>query len=113
MTKATYTLKHTDEEIGLEYYDIILKGTKIGDFEFAPKQNCVTWIGIDEEYQGKGIGTQILRTISNDFGTIYLAPMDEDNEKLYKRIGSQVDEGSKVYNDWGFGHDQGFGLYEI
>ena len=65
-------------------------------------------IDVEEAYRNLGIGTAALKALSSEFGSIFLAPDNEDAQRLYDRIGYEVtDKG-----DW-YAVDQGFGVYEI
>lgn len=70
-------------------------------------------IDVLDEYQGKGIGTQLLKhTIekASNLGlssSIVLAPDNERAKRWYERIGSEIYD-----NDW-LSVDQGFGVYRI
>ena len=44
-----------------------------------------------EEFRNKGYGTQILKMLAQKYGKIYLCPTDENNERLYARIGEEID----------------------
>lgn len=65
-------------------------------------------IDINEEYRNQGIGTEALKLLSREFGTVTVAPDNEDAQRLYERIGYDVtDKG----DNWSV--DQGYGVYEI
>ncbi|MBR0076257.1 MAG: GNAT family N-acetyltransferase [Synergistaceae bacterium] len=44
-----------------------------------------------EAFRNKGYGTQILKMLAQKYGKIYLCPTDENNERLYARIGEEID----------------------
>ncbi|MBR0075681.1 MAG: GNAT family N-acetyltransferase [Synergistaceae bacterium] len=47
---------------------------------------------IFEAFRNKGYGTQILKMLAQKYGKIYLCPTDEDNERLYARIGEEIEK---------------------
>lgn len=110
MTNLSY-IRHSESETGA-FFDILINGKEVGYAEITPA-NYVADITIYEEHRGQGIGTAALQRLSKDLGTLYLAPDNEGAERLYARIGSVVADNSHIYNLWGWGVDQGYGLYEI
>ena len=65
-------------------------------------------IDVDEDKRGQGIGTAFLRFLSEAHGDIYVAPDNEDAQRLYDRLGYDVTD----KDDWCY-VDQGFGVYRI
>lgn len=65
-------------------------------------------IDIAEGHRNHGYGTELLKTLSDEFGSIYVAPDNEDAQRLYDRLGYDVSD----KGDWCY-VDQGFGVYEI
>lgn len=64
-------------------------------------------IDIYEEHQNKGYGTEALKRLASDyFDGIYLAPTNEDNQRLYDRLGEEMTEDVPEV-------DQGYGVYTI
>ena len=65
-------------------------------------------IDIAEDHRNCGYGTEFINYLSREFGSVFLAPDNEDAQRLYDRLGYDVtgkDEWSYV--------DQGYGVYEI
>lgn len=48
-------------------------------------------IGIDEEYQNRGYGTEVLKNLAREHGGIYICPDNPDAERLYRRLGEEID----------------------
>lgn len=104
-TRANEEASYTSME-----YVMMLDGKEIGcaslivDSESAYCER----IDIDEAYRNQGHGTKLLKTLSSEFGSVFVAPDNEDAQRLYDRIGFDVtSEG-----DW-WAVDQGYGVYEI
>lgn len=64
-------------------------------------------ITIQAEHRNKGIGTETIRALAKQYGYIYFAPTDEDNQRLYERIAEE--EPAHMNHDV----DQGFGIYYL
>ena len=111
----------------IEVYDhhdieIYANGVKVGTLDYVDQFNddndiCyIERIDIDEEYRGRGIGTEVLKnTLCSEYGfySVVVAPDNDDAKRLYERIGTKyihpmnVDECDFSYND------QGYGVYVI
>ena len=65
-------------------------------------------IDIDEAYRNQGYGTKLLKTLSSEFGSVFVATDNEDAQRLYDRIGFDVTSDG----DW-WAVNQGYGVYEI
>ncbi|XJS09826.1 GNAT family N-acetyltransferase [Aerococcaceae bacterium WGS1372] len=106
-TKELYTAD------GWKHYkrDVLLNGEVIGDISYMTclaEEEDLCYIedfGINPEYQNKGYGTQVLKEMSSEFWTAYLAPTNENNQRLYERLGEEVRD------DKYDGVDQGYGVY--
>lgn len=61
-------------------------------------------IDIDEQYRNQGHGSSALLELSRMFGGIIVAPDNADAQRLYDRIGTEINDDM---------YDQGFGVYEI
>ncbi len=70
------------------------------------KSTYVDRIDIYEAHRNHGFGTAFLMALSKLYGSVVLAPDNEDARRLYDRLGNDV---SKDY--WMV--DQGYGVYEI
>ena len=51
----------------------------------------VATIEIYEPYRNCGHGSSTLKQLAEKYGSIYLCPTDEDNERLYARLGKEVE----------------------
>ena len=95
------TIEHTimveDTEVGKAY--II---TKDGEDE-----SYLEDITIEEAHRNKGYGTQAIRALAAQYGYIYFAPTDENNQRLYDRIAEE----EPAYKDHEV--DQGYGVYYL
>lgn len=65
-------------------------------------------IDVEEDMRNQGIGSDFLRFLSTTYGDIYVAPDNEDAQRLYDRLGFDVTD----RDDWCY-VDQGFGVYRI
>lgn len=91
-------------------YVMLLDGQEIGwaSVQVDSSSAYCERIDIDEANRNHGFGTELLRSLSDEFGSIFVAPDNEDAQRLYDRLGYDVtDKG-----DW-WAVDQGFGVYEI
>lgn len=92
-------------------FDIVLDGQKIGYASAMYEEGTDTYIDridIDEDYRNHGYGTAALHVLADTFGgMIYLAPDNEDAQRLYDRLGWEYTGENADYVD------QGFGVYEI
>lgn len=95
----------------LSHYDIMLDGEKIGTVAVehydTDDSDYVEGIYIDEQYRGRGIGTEIL---TENFMGAYIAADNEDAARLYDRICRWTSE--DYLGDWE-SLDQGFGVCRI
>lgn len=71
--------------------DIMLDDVKIGYIQVSEmtKEDIIyiNTIDINAEYRNKGFGTQILK----NFSGAYICADNENAERLYKRIGEEID----------------------
>lgn len=103
-----------DEEAGYQEYtiDIMVDGIKVGYAttivppEEESDEVYLEWIGIKDEYQNQGLGSQAIKMLADDYGFLYFAPCDEDNVRCYERI-------AELYETNAPDVDQGFGVYYI
>ena len=63
---------------------------------------------IEPDMRGQGLGTELLRWMAARYGSVVVAPDNQDAQRLYKRLGSEA-YGREAY----YYIDQGFGVYEI
>lgn len=92
-------------------HEIMLDGTKIGTAYTMTdtEDDDMTYLedfDIDEAYRNQGYGTQVLKALAEKYNTIYMAPTDENNQRLYERLGQEMEGNVPEV-------DQGFGVYEI
>lgn len=100
------------EEEGYETvsYDIVANGEAAGAVSMSISDNgayCER-IDVDEAFRNQGIGTAALGLLSHEFGSVTIAPDNEDARRLYERLGCDVTDKN---DNWAV--DQGFGVYEI
>ena len=94
-------------------FDIVVDGTIIGGGNIDQDESgaYLERIDIEEEHQGQGHGTKALYEIAEVYGDYYLAPDNEDAQRLYERVAEPMSQ--EDYDSFGFAIDQGFGVYEI
>ena len=63
---------------------------------------------IEPEMRGQGLGTELLRWMAAQYGSVVVAPDNRGAQRLYKRLGREA-YGREAY----YYIDQGFGVYEI
>lgn len=104
-------MKIIQKEHGL--FDIEVDGIIVGGGSMIEDEDScyLERIDIDEEYRGKGYGTQALYLLRGIYGTYYLAPDNADAKRLYDRVAEEMPQDE--YDRWGFAIDQGFGVYVI
>lgn len=76
---------------------------------------CIDYLQLHEEFRNKGIGTKVIYKVLQEeaeYGFVYLAPTDENNQRLYERLGTDIEE-SDVSWDEIEDIDQGCGVYII
>ena len=91
-----------DQVIGKAY--TIVEYDDDGDKE---EQVYLESIDIDEAFRNKGFGTQAIQMLAKENEFLYFAPTDENNQRLYKRIASDMEEEMSDVPEV----DQGFGVY--
>ena len=75
-------------------------------------ENCyLERLDIDEEHRNQGHGTSALYALRKTYGTYFLAPDNEDAQRLYERVADKMKD--KAYGEFGFAVDQGYGVYEM
>lgn len=90
-------------------YVMTLDGKEIGWASLSVSENAYCErIDIDEAHRNQGHGTAFLRALASEHGSLFIAPDNEDAQRLYDRIGWDVSD----KDDW-WAVDQGFGVYEI
>lgn len=109
MTKLVKTWEQVEEEYTVVGYDIVSDDTTVGAMSVS--DSCtgayVERIDVDEQYRGRGIGTDALLQASSMYGGIAVAPDNERAARLYQRLGTESRyEGAEYV-------DQGFGVYDI
>ena len=93
--------------------NIELDGQKVGyitvfeSYDEEEELSCAYLATIDvvEEYRNQGIGSQVIRGLAEEYGRIFLCPTDEDNARLYARLGEETErfpeEIQGCYDEWG------------
>ena len=94
---------------GIEVDGIIIGGGSM--IEDEDGTSYLERIDIDEEHRNQGHGTKALYKIREAYGTYFLAPDNEDAQRLYERVADEMKQAD--YDSFGFAIDQGFGVYEI
>ena len=111
----TINLTHSTEEDTYtnSAYEAVVDDTVVGFAETVTDENStyVERVDIKEEYRNQGFGTAFLKAISAEYGSIFLAPDNADAQRLYERIGCEMNE--RDYDKFGCYIDQGYGVYEI
>lgn len=110
-------------------YHIYAEGVKVGeavviepltedqaeklDLSYSERDTYTAWthcdsLTVDEEYQNRGIGTEVLEKLTDIYGIFTITPTNEDNRRLYERLGSEDLSFQDAYYT-----DQGYGVFEI
>lgn len=104
--------KKANGMIDIEVNGIIVGGADMNEAETESDFNYLERIDIDKEHQGKGYGTAALYELAKMYGAYYLAPDNEDAQRLYERVAEEVNDGT-LYHEVLVHIDQGFGVYEM
>lgn len=64
-------------------------------------------IVIFKQYRNQGHGTKAIKMLAEENDFLYFAPTDENNQRLYERIASDMEEEMSDVPEV----DQGFGVY--
>lgn len=64
-------------------------------------------IVIYEQYRNQGFGTQAIQMLAKENEFLFFAPTDENNQRLYERIASDMEEDLSDVPEV----DQGYGVY--
>lgn len=114
MTQLEYTATTTEDE-GTEYIMVTVttEGTEVGAMNLTVSNDeCyIERIDVWDGHRGQGIGTEMLRWVSAQYGLTYTAPDNTDAQRLYDRIGCEMRDDR--YQRFGWAIDQGYGVYEI
>lgn len=91
-----------DQVIGKAY-------TMVQYDEDGDKENEVYLEDIDiyEEFRNQGHGTQAIKMLAEENEFLFFAPTDENNQRLYERIASDMEEEMSDVPEV----DQGYGVY--
>ena len=105
-------MKIIKKESGL--FDIEVDGIIIGGGSMIEEEDGTSYLerlDIDEEHRNQGHGTKALYEIREVYGSYFLAPDNEDAQRLYERVADEM----KIidYDAFGFAVDRGFGVYEM
>ena len=90
-----------------DFIDIVSDGITVGHMtvlHYESGETHIDRIDIDDEYQGRGYGTQALES----FPGAYIVADNARAAQLYARLGSEVSPASA----WAM-LDEGFGVYQI
>ncbi len=108
MTELIKVATSEEESYIDEQYELRLDGETIGWASVMVSDTAyVERIDIDENYRNRGFGTKMLKDLSSMYGSVAVAPDNEDARRLYERIGEEYEGDDYEYID------QGFGVYEI
>lgn len=66
-------------------------------------------IMIKEEYRNQGFGSKAIKMLAEENEFLFFAPTDENNQRLYERIASDMEEDLSDVPEV----DQGYGVYYI
>ena len=105
------TLWDTEENWETYKNEILLDGQKVGEAyimidQEEDDQAYLEDFGINKEHRNQGIGTEVLNKLVEKHGRVYMAPTDENNQRLYDRLGEEwIGNAPEV--------DQGYGVYVI
>lgn len=107
MLKMTREIK--EDSYTNQIFEIIENGAVVGGCSVMVDENSAYCerIDIDEEYRNHGYGTAALRELSEMYGSVIVAPDNEDAQRLYGRLGFEYTGDDADYID------QGYGVYEI
>ncbi|MBG9981764.1 GNAT family N-acetyltransferase [Aerococcaceae bacterium DSM 111020] len=89
--------------------DIIVDKKQVGWIEIVEDDDEITIadLQIYDEFQNQGIGTAVLNKLIDEHYSVTLAPTDEDNLRLYQRVGfEEATENAPEI-------DQGLGVWTI
>lgn len=109
MTKLVKTWERLEEGYTVVGYEIVSDDTTVGAMSVMDSYTgaYVEGIVVEEQYRGRGIGTDALLQASSMYGGIAVAPDNERAARLYQRLGTESHyEGAEYV-------DQGFGVYDI
>lgn len=108
--------RRADEDILAEtvIYTIEVEGEAVGELDVVISQNSdniyLENLDIDEEHRNQGYGTQAIKLVAGMFWRVYIAPTNEDNARLYARLG---EDASGSISDSEMEVDQGHGVYVL
>ena len=74
------------------------KNLLIADMElFESKEFCyIMSLFVSEPYRNRGYGTQILKTVARKHNHVYICPLNDDNVRLFNRIGEKTENFPRV-----------------
>ena len=87
LTSREIEMKVFDNEKEVGYLQLFEKYDDEGDCEWR----YVSTIEIFEAFRNEGRGTKILRQLAEKYGVVYLCPSDDNNARLYERLGEEVE----------------------
>ena len=105
-------MKINKKENGL--FEVEADGTIIGGGSMMEDEDGDCYLerlDIEEEHRNQGHGTKALQELVDVYGSYFLAPDNEDAQRLYERVADEMKQAD--YDKFGFAIDQGFGVYEM
>lgn len=94
-----------------KFLDIVFNNTVIGAvsvIEYDSDETYIERIDVDEEFRNRGYGTETLNELSAIYGEFYITPDNEDAQRLYARLGNEIDSD----NEFSY-FDEGYGVFVI
>lgn len=98
---VTYVQKKVEDYGNTEFFELdIMQGRqKIGYIELFVAYDedgdetsaYVKSIEINAAHRNHGYGTEVLKSLAQEHGGIYICPDNADAERLYKRLGEELD----------------------
>ena len=113
--KASEEFRNNDDIlVGIEYdADLMESGEKVGyvqvieSYDECGEVTCAYLASIEviASHRNQGIGSKAIKELSEKYGAIYLCPTNEDNARLYARLGEEVEsfphELQGAYDEYG------------
>jgi GNAT superfamily N-acetyltransferase len=69
-------------------------GSPVGYYTLYIPRDCewaYIWdLNIAKDYRNKGIGTEEIKKVAEEYGTAYICPSNENSERLYARLGTAI-----------------------
>ncbi|MBR0075580.1 MAG: GNAT family N-acetyltransferase [Synergistaceae bacterium] len=100
-------------QIEIDCYNEDEERPHIATLKFLEEQNYVASIEVFEEFRNKGYGTEILKAFAQKYGKIYLCPTNEDNERLFARLGKETENFPETLLEFYVEHEKMFVIERI